>query len=162
MEPAGVVYAREFRQTLGRFSTGITVVTTAEKGTVHGMTANAFMSVSLEPPLVVVSIDHKARMNELLPKTRRYGVSILRDDQEEVSRHFAGRPVEYAPKLFWKAQLPFVEHSLAQLACEIVDQHRAGDHTLYIGEVRWLSYEETGNPLVFFSGKYCKLDGEDL
>lgn len=88
---------REFRNTLGRFATGVTIVTAVEEGNVHGMTANAFMSVSLEPPLVLVSIDHKAKMHQILPKTRVYGISILREDQEAVSQHFAGRPMEHTP-----------------------------------------------------------------
>lgn len=149
---------REFRNTLGRFATGITIVTTVEEGNVHGMTANAFMSVSLEPPLVLVSIDHKTKMHQILPKTKMYGISILREDQEMVSQHFAGRPLERAPNFFWKENLPFIESSIAQLACEIVDQHPAGDHTLYIGKVKWLSYEKEGTPLTFFAGKYCKLE----
>ncbi|WP_205419957.1 flavin reductase family protein [Aeribacillus pallidus] len=149
---------REFRNTLGRFATGITIVTTVEEDKVHGMTANAFLSVSLDPPLVLVSIDHKAKMHQLLPKTHMYGISILREDQEAVSQHFAGRPQENAPQFFWKENFPFIKNSIAQLACEIVDEHPAGDHTLYIGQVKWLSYEEEGNPLLFYAGKYRKLD----
>ncbi|MBE3555052.1 MAG: flavin reductase family protein [Thermicanus sp.] len=149
---------RDFRHALGRFATGITIVTTVDEGNVHGMTANAFLSVSLNPPLVLVSIDHKTRMHHILPKTGRYGISILREDQESISRHFAGRPQNEEPAFFWKEELPFVMDSIAQLACKVVDMHPAGDHTLYIGEVKWLSYEERGNPLLFFAGKYGKID----
>lgn len=156
-----VIDKREFRNTLGRFATGVTIVTTVEEGNVHGMTANAFMSVSLEPPLVLVSIDHKAKMHQILPKTRVYGISILRENQEAVSQHFAGRPLEHTPPFFWEENLPFVEHSIAQLACEIVDQHTAGDHTLYIGRVKWLSSDEGGKPLAFFAGKYHKMESKE-
>ena len=84
---------RRLRSTMGRFCTGVTVVTTARDGQVHAMTANAFTSVSLQPPLVLVSIDHRTRMHALLPDTRHFGVSVLASDQERVAWHFAGRPM---------------------------------------------------------------------
>ncbi len=90
----------EYRNVMGRFASGITIVSTSEGDQIHGMTANGFVSVSLHPPLVLVSIDHKAKMHQLLPKTRKYGISILKNDQEAVSRHFAGHPMEEAPSFF--------------------------------------------------------------
>jgi flavin reductase (DIM6/NTAB) family NADH-FMN oxidoreductase RutF len=75
------------RRTLGRFTMGVTVVTTARGSDVHAMTANAFTSVSLDPPLVLVSVDHRTRMHRLLPDTRRYGVSVLASEQERVAWH---------------------------------------------------------------------------
>ncbi len=83
---------RALRDTLGRFATGVTVVSTASQDGVHAMTANAFTSVSLEPPLVLVSVDNRTRMHRMLPDTRRYGVSVLAADQERLAMHFAGRP----------------------------------------------------------------------
>ena len=98
---------------MGRFATGVTVVTTAQRDHVHGMTANGVMSVSLDPPLVVVSLG-ASRMDELLPKTRRYGISVLGAEQEELAMHFAGRPVEdLAPRFTWWKELPFLEGALA-------------------------------------------------
>jgi flavin reductase (DIM6/NTAB) family NADH-FMN oxidoreductase RutF len=81
------VDAGQMRRTLGRFTTGVTVVTTARGEDVHAMTANAFTSVSLEPPLVLVSIDKRTRMHALLPDTRRFGVSVLSSDQERTAWH---------------------------------------------------------------------------
>lgn len=91
---------RLFRQVLGHFATGVTVITTVHEGCVHGMTANAFCSVSLEPPLVLVSVDNRSHMYRLLRQSGRYSVSVLARGQEMLSRHFAGRPQE-------GLQLPF-------------------------------------------------------
>jgi flavin reductase (DIM6/NTAB) family NADH-FMN oxidoreductase RutF len=145
--------AREFRNALGRFATGVTVVTVPNGEGVRGITANAFMSVSLHPPLVVVSIDKKARTHELLLQAERYGVSILREDQEALSNHFAGLEGETEPVLSAFAGLLVVEGALAHLVCRTVDRHAAGDHTLFIGEVEALRYRE-GRPLLYFRGKY--------
>lgn len=145
--------AREFRNALGRFATGVTVVTVPNGEGVRGITANAFMSVSLNPPLVVVSIDKKARAHALLLQAERYGVSILREDQEALSNHFAGLEGGAEPALGTFAGLLVVEGALAHLVCRTVDRHEAGDHTLFIGEVEALRYRE-GRPLLYFRGKY--------
>ena len=83
--------AMAFRRTLGMFATGVTIITTQAGDQVHGMTANAFMSVSLQPPLVLISVDKRAKMNALLHEGVRFGVNVLADDQRELSDHFAGR-----------------------------------------------------------------------
>src|SRR3990170_1103628 len=83
--------AAAFRRTLEMFATGVTVITTQDGDQVHGMTANAFMSVSLRPPLVMISVDRRAKMHALLHEGRRYGISVLADDQQELSDRFAGR-----------------------------------------------------------------------
>lgn len=144
---------REFRNTLGRFASGITIVTTVDEGEAHGMTANAFVSVSLDPPLVLVSIDHRTKMHQVLPKTKKYGVSILKHNQESVSTHFAGRPLEVAPEFVWQNEIPLIKDAVAHLVCDVVEEHVAGDHTLYIGKVEWISYEDD-EPLLYYGGKY--------
>ena len=147
-----------FRRSLGLFATGVTVVTTAHEGAPHGMTANAFTSVSLDPPLVLVSVDHKARMHALLSKTGRYGVSILTDAQEALSPHYAGKPQEgLNPPLLWQDGIPLVENAAVHLICRVVDAHPAGDHTLYIGRVEYLKCTEAPSPLLFYAGKYRRL-----
>jgi flavin reductase (DIM6/NTAB) family NADH-FMN oxidoreductase RutF len=152
----------DFRRTLGRFASGITVITTRHEGDVHGMTANAFVSVSLDPPLVLVSVDNRARMNEVLPKSGRYGVSILSDRQEDMSQHFAGRPKEGVEVPFIEREgIPLIDGALAHLVCEVVDEHPAGDHTLYIGRVEYLDYHD-GAPLLFYTGTYRNLEIEIL
>ena len=145
---------------MGRFCTGVTVVTTARDDQVHAMTANAFTSVSLQPPLVLVSIDHRTRMHALLPDTRHFGVSVLASDQERVAWHFAGRPMADAGDLFtWDGDVPLVRDAIAHVACTLWDEHEAGDHTLYLGEVRGL-HERPGEPLVFHGGTFGRIAAE--
>jgi len=149
---------REFRRTLGRFATGVTVITTVRGETVHGMTANAFMSVSLDPPLVAVAVDHRARLHRLLEETGRYGVSILAEDQELLARHFGGRPqVSVAPRFEWHHGLPLIAGAVAHLVCRVVQAVPAGDHTLFIGQVEHLDCRE-GAPLLFYGGNYRCLE----
>ena len=149
------------RRTLGRFTTGVTVVTTAQGGDVHAMTANAFTSVSLQPPLVLVSVDHRTKMHRLLPDTRRYGVSVLGSHQERVAWHFAGRPLHDATDLFaWAGDVPFVRGAIAQVGCSLHAAHAAGDHTLYLGLVEHLN-SEPGEPLLFHGGAFGRLSAEE-
>ena len=144
---------REFRKVMGRFATGVTVVTTVERDIVHGMTANGFMSVSLRPPLVLVSLG-RCRMNEMLPRSARYGVSILAHDQQPFAAHFAAqKPSAVAPAFIWQHGLPLLEGALAQLVCRVVDVHRAGDHVLWIGEVEYLDHRDD-EPLLFYTGRF--------
>jgi len=152
--------AREFRNALGHFATGVTVITTEADGVIHGMTANAFMSVSLEPPLVAVSVDHRATLHKLLPQTGRYGVSILQREQEFLSNHFAGFGDESIDVPFTRRQeYPLVDGAMAYLVTRVVDAHPAGDHTLYIGQVEYLE-SNSGDPLLYFLGNYQSLQTE--
>jgi len=148
--------ARSLRQVMGRFATGVTVITTLDRDTIHGMTANGFMSVSLRPPLVLVSLG-RCRMNEMLPRTKRYGVSVLAHDQEHFAAHFAAQrssPVE--PTFAWHEGLPLLDGALAHLVCRVVDIHPAGDHVLWIGEVEHLHHRD-GEPLLFYTGQFGTL-----
>ena len=154
---APAVDARELRTTLGRFCTGVTVVSTADDEGVHAMTANAFTSVSMDPPLVLVSIDNRTRMHTKLPSTRRYGVSVLAADQERLAMHFAGRPdAGQRDPFIWVDGIPLVRDAIAHFVCDSFATHEAGDHTLYLGEVR--SYAtRAGNPLLFHSGAFTRI-----
>ena len=148
--------ARALRQVMGRFATGVTVVTTMEHDTIHGMTANAFLSVSLRPPLVLVSLG-RCRMSEMLPRTGRYGVSVLASDQEHFAAHFAGQKVSPVdPSFVWEKDLPLLDGALAHVGCRVVDVHTAGDHVLWIGEVEYLSHREA-EPLLFNTGRFGTL-----
>ncbi len=151
--PAVVEAANTFRQVMGRFATGVTIVTTVERDTVHGMTANGFLSVSLRPPLVLVSLG-RCKMNEMLPRSGRYGVSVLSQGQEHFAAHFAAQkasPID--PTFTWQGGLPLLEGALAQLVCRVVDVHRAGDHVLWIGEVEYLDHRDD-DPLLFYTGRF--------
>jgi flavin reductase (DIM6/NTAB) family NADH-FMN oxidoreductase RutF len=148
--------ARELRSVMGKFATGVTVVTTTHRNTIHGMTANAFLSVSLRPPLVLVSLG-RCRMSEMLPRTGRYGVSVLASDQEHFAAHFAGqRASQIEPTFAWENDLPFLDGALAHVGCRVVDVHPAGDHVLWIGEVEHL-YHRDGEPLLFYTGRFGTL-----
>lgn len=157
-ESALEIDPRHFRRTLGRFATGVTVVTVARPEGPHGMTANAFLSVSLDPPLVLVSVDRRARMHAYLAEAIRYGVSILARDQEIAARHFAGKPQPgFDPVFRWVAGVPLLEGAVAQLVCDVWERVPAGDHTLVLGRVRWLDYWDR-EPLVFFGGDFRCLE----
>ncbi|MFC4466817.1 flavin reductase family protein [Streptomyces xiangluensis] len=145
---------RVFRRTMGCFATGITIITSVtETGEVHGMTANGFLSVSLNPPLVLISLG-ECRMATLLRKTGRYGVSMLADQQRDYSHHFAGqRKLIMHPEFQWHDGIPFIDEAVAHVGATVVDIHQAGDHTLFIGEVTHLSTRE-GRPLIFHGGDY--------
>jgi flavin reductase (DIM6/NTAB) family NADH-FMN oxidoreductase RutF len=153
---------RRFRDALGTFATGVTIVSTRLDDLAHGMTANGFMSVSLEPALVVVSIASGARMHDILLRAGRYGVSVLSREQEAVSRHFAGRPQgEGQIQLVESSGVPLVEGAITHVVASVVDAHPAGDHTLFIGEV--LDFEHrAGEPLIFHSGAYRRLIASPL
>jgi flavin reductase (DIM6/NTAB) family NADH-FMN oxidoreductase RutF len=149
--------AREFRNTLGRFASGVTVITTQHEEHTHGMTANAFVSVSLDPPLILVSIDNRANMHRLLSVGNRYGVSVLAEDQESLSNHFAGRTLEgLLIPFITKHEMPLLDGAVAHLVARVVDIHPTGDHSLYIGQVEYLDWRE-GKPLLFFAGNYQQL-----
>ena len=152
------VSPREFRKALGHFATGVTVITTVDEGHMRGMTANAFMSVSLDPPLVAVAVDNRSHMHAYLSRTKRYAVNILSREQEALSPYFAGLSgQQFTIPFLWKYDLPLLEGALAHLACRVTDIHPAGDHTLYIAEVEHLDYQG-GTPLLFYTGEYRRLE----
>jgi flavin reductase (DIM6/NTAB) family NADH-FMN oxidoreductase RutF len=147
-----------FRRTLGMFATGVTVLTTRVGENVHGMTANAFMSVSLRPPLVLVSIDRRARMSNLLHEGTRIGVNVLEASQTELSDHFAGRSAEGTsePRFELVRETPLVEGALANLVARVVRSYWGGDHSLFLGQVEYARYGD-GEPLLFLGGRYERL-----
>jgi flavin reductase (DIM6/NTAB) family NADH-FMN oxidoreductase RutF len=150
--------ALAFRKTLGMFATGVTVLTTRAGEQVHGMTANAFMSVSLHPPLVLVSIDRRARMGGLLHEGTRFGVSVLEARQTGLSDRFAGRVADEVPEATFEIvhETPLVEGALAHLVARVVRSYWGGDHSLFLGQVEFARYGE-GRPLLFHGGRYERL-----
>lgn len=151
--------ARALRQTLGMFATGVTVITTKVGEQVHGMTANAFMSVSLEPPLVLISVDRRTRMCTLLHEGQRFGVSVLAADQRDLSDRFAGRAGEGGeePRFEVVHETPLVEGSAAQFVSKVAKSYWGGDHSLFLGRVEYACYEDGAQPLVFHGGQYGDL-----
>ena len=153
-----------FRRGTGAFTTGVTVITVERApGLVHGMTANSFTSVSLDPLLILVCVDHDARLLSFLKSQRRFGVSILREDQQALSEYFAKAeqtPEEDAHlgiRYRWTTSgVPLLDNTLAQLACNVVAEHPAGDHTIFLGEVETMECHD-GEPLLFHRGQYRRL-----
>ena len=153
--------ALEFRRALGHFSTGVTVVTVErEPGLVHGMTANSFTSVSLDPMLILVCVDQRARMLPLLHQRKRFGISVLKEGQEAISEYFAkseqNAEVEQRLSIRYRwtpAGIPVLEDTLLHLTCNLAASHIAGDHTIFVGEVESAAVQE-GEPLLFFRGEY--------
>jgi len=150
--------ALAFRRTLGMFATGVTVLTARVAEQVHGMTANAFMSVSLSPPLVLISIDRRAKMGALLHEGTRFGVSVLEARQTELSDRFAGRIADDIPEPAFEVvhETPLVEGALAHLVARVVRSYWGGDHSLFVGQVEFARYGE-GRPLLFHGGRYERL-----
>ena len=152
----------KFRSVLGRFASGITVLTSldGEQRDV-GMTVSAFCSVSLHPPLVLACIDHDASMFEALNAAKRFGVNMLASDQEALSRRFASAESihRFDGIAFTRGEsgVVLLDDALAHIECRIVDRHRAGDHTLFIGEVESATARD-GRPLLYYRGGYAQLE----
>lgn len=149
------------RNTLGTFATGVTIVSFEAKGKPAGMTANAFMSVSLDPALIVISVRDKSKLNEFVRMGDTYGVSVLNSNQEYISNHFGGRPDSDLNIDFDYVQgTPLIKGSQSHFVARTIDIHRAGDHFLLIGEIEYLSSsQEEKDPLLFYGGKYRKILG---
>ncbi len=147
---------QEFRQTLGRWASGVTVVTCLHAGERRGMTASAFLSVSLDPPLILVSVDRGAHMHAVMEEVERFGVSVLGARQRALSDHFARRSGELEVPWGDLAGLPVLNGAVAQLACRVFEKRGAGDHTLFVGEVQDARYTDD-DPLLYFRGQYHEL-----
>lgn len=149
-----------FRNAMSKFATGITVVTTEKDGEAHGMTVNAFMSVSLDPKLIVVSIDKRAGMLKILQETKKYAVSILSEDQKEYSMIFAGQIKDRREVDFnWVNGLPVLKDAVATITCEVYSEYEAGDHILFFGKVTGGEVNDR-EPLVYFNRMYGKFENK--
>lgn len=150
-----------FRYAMGQFPTGVTVVAAIDPqtATVHGMTANAFVSVSMEPALVLVSIGGATRTHQLLENSLTFGVSILREGQERVALQFAGRPVGLEPFEFVHQESgPVLRDCLVSVCAEVVSTVRAGDHTLFIAAITRIDSVSTqARPLTYHRGRFMSL-----
>lgn len=151
------------REVLGSFVTGVTVITTEHDGELHGMTANSFTSVSLEPPLVLVCFARSSRTSVAVAARGEFVVNLLDQHQAAVSHRFA-RPADdhFAGARIRRDErgLPILADGLGHLACSVHEIYPGGDHDIVIGRVRHAA-TAMGAPLVFFRGGYCKL-AEDM
>ncbi|MFG2905160.1 flavin reductase family protein [Kitasatospora sp. NPDC048286] len=149
------------RETMARFATGITVMTTGGEY-VHGMTANAFSSVSLEPPMVLCCVARSATMHEAITVTRSFAVSVLGAEQEPLARYFANksrpRGAEQFHGLDWQpgpfTGAPLLAGSLAWLECKLAEQYDGGDHSIFLGEVLAADWADDRQALLFYRGAF--------
>ena len=157
-----MISADEFRKVLSHFASGVTVITTCESdGRPTGLTASAFTSVSLDPPLILVCVAHKSQSYPALLESRRFAVNFLRTGQEDISRRFATSGLDKfdgVPHRISPLGLPVLTEALAHVECVTVSQHIEGDHTVFIGRVED-SGTTDGMPLLYFRGKYDRLRG---
>ncbi len=150
-----------FRAVLGRFASGITVVTARDaQGTPHGMTISAFSSLSLDPPLVLICVGNDATMAPVMASTETFAVNVLSDSQEALSRRFAGKIDDrFAGVGYTDGELgdPLLDDVLASLQCRVVARHPAGDHVIVIGRVEQGAARDA-KPLLYYRGGYAQLE----
>jgi flavin reductase (DIM6/NTAB) family NADH-FMN oxidoreductase RutF len=157
----------DFRKAMGCFATGVTIITLDLDGEVHGMTANAFTSVSLDPPLVLVCVDASTRTHSYMHARKRFGINVLCETHRRISDYYARRE-----RIHERAEVeagarfdrtphgtPMLHGSLAYLECRLHSAQDAGDHTIFIAEVEDVVVRD-GDPLMFFRGKYRKVGGD--
>jgi len=158
--------AAELKKVFGQFATGVVVVTAYVDGTTPiGLTVNSFNSVSLNPPLILFSVSRKAPSLGALLRAPRFGISVLAETQEEVSRRFAGEVPDKWSGTSYSTQcndIPFIPSALARFQCAHYAVHEGGDHLILVGEVLDICFDAEEGPLVFFRGKYRRLSGDVL
>jgi flavin reductase (DIM6/NTAB) family NADH-FMN oxidoreductase RutF len=155
-----MVTSDQFRQVMGTFATGITVVTTRDKeGKPYGLTVNSFTSVSLNPVLVLVCLDLRLSGLQWFKDSKHFGISILSEHQEDLSRMFAKKDSERPASVYFDGRLgmPLLKNSLAAMECAIVKIYEGGDHLIFLGEVDNAELLQPDHPLLYFRGKYHKV-----
>ena len=149
----------EFKSVMGRFPTGVTVVTTCDGDRPAGLTVNAFASISLNPPLVMVSIDRRSHLHDLVQRAGFFAANILAADQQELSRRFAGQTSDrndrfhQTPYHVGATGAPILDGAIAHVECRVYAVYPAGDHTIFLGQVEALG-ASAGEPLVYYRARY--------
>ena len=150
----------EFRRVLGHFATGVTIVTTCDgDARPSGLTVSAFASLSLDPPLVLVCVDHKSQTYPALRESGHFAVNVLTAGQEALSRRFASTQLDKFDGLAYRISelgLPLLAAALAHLECVTLSTHVAGDHTIFVGRVERAGVD-AGEPLLYYCGRYSRL-----
>ena len=159
--------SRDLRTALGTFATGVTVVTTCGATDPYGMTANAFSAVSLDPPLVLVCVKNDSLGSECIRQNGMFVVNILTAEQQPISQYFASRDRMRGADAFSEiphrtaaSGAPVLEGTTAYLDCSLHGSYPAGDHVIFIGEVRALGMDLATPPLLFHGGRYRQLQNE--
>jgi 3-hydroxy-9,10-secoandrosta-1,3,5(10)-triene-9,17-dione monooxygenase reductase component len=155
------VDARAFRDTLGSFPTGVAVVTAVGQAGPAGLTTNAFSSLSLDPPLVLVCFDHGSRTLAVVRESGRFAVNVLRAGQQDLASLFAGKaphPEKFAAVTHTVDHgVPVLDDALAWMVCDVRALHPGGDHDIGVGAVTALGHDPSGEPLVFHAGRFRTL-----
>lgn len=150
----------EFRSAVGQFATGVTVITTLDyEGQPHSMTANAFSSICLDPPTVMVCIAHGTHTHGYLESTNRFGVNILSQQQQELGAYFARKPEDRTGDVNYHYseaadKTPMLDDSMVFFGCEVKGSHEYGDHTIYVAEVNEMRRNESSAPLMFYNSRW--------
>lgn len=153
----------DFRKTLSKFCTGVTVVTVKNEAGFHGLTVNAFSSVSLDPPLILVCITKTGQSHSILSESDTFVVNILSEEQQEVSNRFANPELDSATRFhgldyrLTPAGVPILQGALAHLECRLAKTFDGGDHTIFIGKVEEVGFSEGEKPLLFYESRYQHL-----
>ena len=147
-----------FKNALGRMATGVTVISTIYNGEFFGFTSNSFSSVSLHPSLISFCLEESAHSMKAFAGSSNFAVSILSNEQEEISRHFAAHQLNKFAGISYQMseqlQCPVINGALCWLECKKVNQYEGGDHTIFIGEVTNIIINQTQDPLIYFNGEY--------
>src|SRR5262249_43440027 len=155
-----MVTSDQFRQVMGNFATGITVVTTRDKeGKPYGLTVNSFTSVSLNPVLVLVCLDLRLSGLQSFRDSKHFGVSILSEHQEDISRMFAKKDAERPEGVYFEGKLgmPLIKNGISTMEGQVVKIYEGGDHLIFLGEVDNAELLQPDHPLLYFRGKYHKV-----
>ncbi|WP_394780398.1 flavin reductase family protein [Undibacterium sp.] len=160
--PGTAIEPLRFREALGHYASGITVITSHLGGELIGFTCQSFHSVSMSPPLVSFSVMSSSTSYPKIRRAGRFAVNILSDDQVKISNQFARRGTDKWQGIDWQESPlgnPLIAGSLHWLDCEIYAEHAAGDHLIVIGEVKALNLQETTatQPLLYYRGQYCNI-----
>ncbi len=156
-EPKHEIDPAHFRRVMSRFATGVTVITAEAGGETRGMTANAFMSGSLDPPLCIISVAKRARMHAHLLAAGKFGVNILAIGQENFAAHYAGKPIAGFSVAFDSiGGIPTLPHASAFMTAETTATHDCGDHTIFIGHIRYMATDNRP-PLVYHAAHYATI-----
>ncbi|NHF74532.1 flavin reductase family protein [Paracoccus xiamenensis] len=146
---------RDLRDCCGRFATGVNVITTRTDEGDHGMTASAFMSVSLDPPLICISVSRSANMLDKIRESGRYAVNVLPEGMRGHALHFAGRGDGTLTEPFQSRHgLPVLPGAAALIIADVAEQIEAGDHILFLGHVRHLDRDPAASPLLYHAGQF--------
>ncbi|MBX7170326.1 MAG: flavin reductase family protein [Pyrinomonadaceae bacterium] len=155
------ITSEEFRASLGRFASGVTVITTKDSNAhLHGLTVSAFCSVSMNPPLILICIQKTTGSHHAFEQAKCFVVNILEESQQDVSNHFASHlDDKFTGQNYHLSEhgLPILDNCLVNLECNLKNSYDGGDHTIFVGEIENAKFSD-GKPLTYFHGKYHKIN----